>query len=240
MWRPTRPPDCIQPSAGRVSVARAKTASTVASQAGATRPGRGPRRPRPTPGRPGRKLAGVGPQRVHRVLRAAVQLRRAVAQADQPLGGVALVVVGFLLRLGGDRRDAGVRRTARRPPERHDERRDQQQPGDGECEIAVRQLHDQRVAPLRGIAEIGELVLGRARSARPPRCRARAPGRSGRARCWRAPVPLPAAAHGRSTRTADGQGSARRRRAEQASAIPPPTQWEGSGRVQRDPGTTLT
>ena len=62
----------------------------------------------------------------------------------------------------------------------------------------------------RRVAQIGKLVLGvagqRARHSRT----GRAPGRSDRARCWRAPVPPRASARGRSIPTADARGSAHR------------------------------
>ena len=51
---------------------------------------------------PSEHLAGIGPQGVERVLRAAVAFLGAVAKPDQPLAGVAQMIGGLMPRGGGD------------------------------------------------------------------------------------------------------------------------------------------
>src|SRR5712692_6020304 len=104
-------------------------------------------------------LAGIGPELVERGLGAAMALRRAVAEADQPFAGMAQVIGGLLLGLGGDRRQRRIARARERAPEGMYEGGIEELPDDGDGEIAVGLLDQQDVAEIVGVAQIGERIL---------------------------------------------------------------------------------
>ena len=163
LWRPVRPPLCMWPSRGRVSVASASTSPTLVVPGAAQR-----RRIDGDAGLDQRALdrvglehlAGIGPQIVERSLRPRVAVLGAVAEADR-----------------STRRHGAGDRPFPSPPWRRWRRavssldrasRSKYGIGEGGVEqlphhrigeVAVGLLDQQQVAVVAGIAQIGERVL---------------------------------------------------------------------------------
>ena len=142
-------------------MARASTWSRVASHPGRRRAGSGAR-PVATRGCfviGAEEFAGVGEQAVEGLLGAAVGLGGAVAEADDPLGGVTEVVGGFLFGFRGDGGETGVGGGGQSAPPGVDVGGVEKLAEDGVSEVAVGELEEEEVAVLRGVAQVGELVL---------------------------------------------------------------------------------
>ena len=162
LWRPLRPPLCIQDEPGAVSVASPSTSRTVLDQAArklsgstATPCSISPRSAASTSNSSPR----VRPQLVHGGLGACVALVGAVAEADHPFRRVAQMVGALLLRLGGDGRERGVLGRHHGAPVGIGEGGIEQLADDGVGEVAVGLLDQQQVPVLVGVAQVGVLVL---------------------------------------------------------------------------------
>jgi hypothetical protein len=92
-----------------------------------------------------------------------VRLLGAVAEPYRPQAGVVEVVRDLLAGLAGDGGEPGVGAPAQRGVERQLVRRQEQQLGDGDREVAVRQFDQQSVAELPVVAQVRQRVLVPAR-----------------------------------------------------------------------------
>ena len=110
-------------------------------------------------------LGDVRPEQIERRLQARRRFGGAVAEADDPAGGVLLVVARFLHRLAGDRRELAVARPVELLPEQLQEDRDGEVAQHRHREVAARQLDQRAVAKVALVAQEGELVLVVARAA---------------------------------------------------------------------------
>ena len=163
-------------------------------------------------------LGHVGPEQVERGLQARRRLGGAVAETDDPVAGVLLVVARLLHRLAGDRRELGVARALEALPEQAQEGRDGDVAQHGHGEVAARQLDQRAVAEIALVAQEGELVLAVALAA--VLGLELAGARQHRTRLadqverhvGEGDVFLDASARGRTTRPAAGRGSGRCRR----------------------------
>ena len=144
------------------------TAAKPARQSSRRSAQRGPRRAASASASIGVGLEDLGevrPEQVERRLQARRRFLRAVAEADDPVGGVLAVVARFLDGLAGDRRELAVARAFEPLPEQLEEDRDGAVPQHRHREVAARQLDQRAVAEVALVAQEGELVLVVARSA---------------------------------------------------------------------------
>jgi hypothetical protein len=105
------------------------------------------------------QLAGEAPQIVQRTLRSLVALRCSVTELQHPVGGVSSVISRFLVRLGGNARQIGMRAMLQLVEDERGMDRYQALPYHSEGEIALRKFHDERIPVVDRLAEVRQSVL---------------------------------------------------------------------------------